>query len=73
MHEDQDADYPYEQYVWGIRYVHSPVCRFEDHNTDGANVETLYYANDANFNVTVVCSPEVDPGVMRALPVWKWE
>ena len=49
IRKDSDTD-PYEQYVWGIRYVHSPVCRFEDHNLD-ESVETLYYCNDANFNV----------------------
>ena len=43
---------PYKQYVWGLRYVHSPVCRFYDPEADGANVEKLYYTNDANFNVT---------------------
>jgi RHS repeat-associated protein len=45
---------PYEQYVWDIRYVHAPVCRFEDHDTDGNNIETLYYTQDANYNVTAL-------------------
>ena len=45
---------PYEQYVWGLRYVHSPVLRWRDENTDGQDIETLHYTNDANFNVTAL-------------------
>jgi RHS repeat-associated protein len=48
-----DTD-PYEQHVWGLRYVHSPVCRFYDPDTDGQNIQTHYYCNDANFNVTAL-------------------
>jgi len=43
-----------EQYVWSPRYVNAPVVRFRDEDTDGQNVETLYYTNDANFNVTAL-------------------
>ena len=32
----------------------APVVRFRDEDTDGQNVETFYYANDANFNVTAL-------------------
>jgi len=45
---------PYEQHVWGLRYVHAPVLRWRDENTDGEDIETLYYCNDANFNVTAL-------------------
>jgi RHS repeat-associated protein len=52
---------PLEQYVWDIRYVHSPVMRWRDGNTDGdldggseEGDSTLYYCNDANFNVTAL-------------------
>ncbi|MBI5722613.1 MAG: hypothetical protein HZA50_01545 [Planctomycetes bacterium] len=45
---------PLEQYVMDISYVHAPVLRFRDTNTDGANIETLYYTLDANFNVTAL-------------------
>ena len=48
------SEHPYKQYVWGLRYVHSPVLRWRDENTDGQDVETLYYTNDANFNVTAL-------------------
>ena len=48
------SEHPYEQYVWGLRYVHSPVLRWWDENTDGQDIETLYYTNDANFNVTAL-------------------
>ena len=45
---------PLEQFVWDIRYVHSPVLRWRDSDTDGQNIETLYYTNDANFNTTAL-------------------
>jgi RHS repeat-associated protein len=48
-----DAD-PAEQYVWDLRYVDAPVLRFQDTNTDGTVDNTLYYTNDANFNVTAL-------------------
>jgi len=54
------SEHPYKQYVWGLRYVHSPVLRWRDENTDGQNVETLYYTNDANFNVTALVEPDGD-------------
>ncbi len=44
----------YAQYVWDPRYIDAPVCRFRDSNADGSLDETLYYAQDANFNVTAV-------------------
>jgi len=53
VRKDEDTD-PYEQVVWGRRYVHSPVCRWFDADTDGQNVVQHYYANDANFNVTAL-------------------
>ena len=46
----------YAQYVWDPRYIDAPVCRFRDANanpSDGLE-ETLYYTNDANFNVTAL-------------------
>jgi RHS repeat-associated protein len=46
-----DTD-PSEQYIWDIRYVDAPVLRFQDTNNDGTVDNTLYYTNDANFNVT---------------------
>jgi RHS repeat-associated protein len=45
---------PYEQFVWSLRYVHAPVLRWFDPDTDGQNVQTHYYCNDANFNVTAL-------------------
>ena len=46
------SSYTYKQYVWGRRYIDAPVCRFRDTNADGTLDETLYYTEDANFNVT---------------------
>ena len=64
IRKDSDTD-PYEQYVWGIRYVHSPVCRFRDGNIDGDYEDTgddtddnLYFTNDANFNVTALINTD---------------
>jgi len=54
VHKDEDDDHPLEQYVWSPRYVHAPVLRWRDENTDGENLETLYYCNDANMNVTAL-------------------
>ena len=48
------SEHPYKQYVWGLRYVHSPVCRWYDENADGEGVVQHYYCNDANFNVTAL-------------------
>ncbi len=49
-----DADNPLKQFIWGRRYVDSPVVRFHDGNTDGTIDDTVYYTTDANFNVTAV-------------------
>ncbi len=61
VRKDEDTD-PYEQYVWDIRYVHSPVLRWRDTTSppDGNVDETLYYTNDANFNVTALVEPDGD-------------
>jgi RHS repeat-associated protein len=48
------SEHPYKQYVWGLRYVHSPVCRWYDEDADGEGVVQHYYCNDANFNVTAL-------------------
>ena len=55
------------QYVWDLRYIDAPICRDENKNANGsctdaatgiqgANTgdEHLYYANDANMNVTAL-------------------
>jgi len=61
VRKDGDTD-PYEQYVWDIRYVHSPVLRWRDTTSppDGNVDETLYYTNDANFNVTALMETDGD-------------
>ena len=43
VRKDNDTD-PLKQYVWGTRYIDAAVCRFRDDDTDGQNIETLYYA-----------------------------
>jgi len=52
------SEYPLEQYLWSPRYVHAPIVRWRDGNTDGdledEGDSTLYYCTDANFNVTAL-------------------
>jgi RHS repeat-associated protein len=54
---DGDTD-PSEQYIWDLRYIDAPIVRFHDANTDGDYLDSgdsiLYYANDANMNVTAL-------------------
>jgi len=49
---------PLDQYVWDIRYVDAPVVRFHNGNTDedydDPEDNTLYYTQDANWNVTAL-------------------
>jgi RHS repeat-associated protein len=54
-----DTD-PLDQYVWDIRYIDAPVLRWYDENTDGQDVQTLYYTNDANFNTTALVEEDGD-------------
>ena len=45
------------RYVWDTRYIDAPVARWYDLNDDddyGDDNEVLYYANDANMNVTAL-------------------
>ncbi len=48
-----DTD-PLKQYIWSQRYLHSPVLRFRDADTDGQDIQVHYYLTDANFNVTAL-------------------
>jgi len=45
---------PKVQYVWSQRYIDSPVLRDRDTTGNDELDETLYYATDANFNVTAL-------------------
>jgi len=59
--EDQDtvATDPKYQYVWDIRYIDAAVLRDEDTDTDGdCDDERLYYAHDAQFNVTALVNTD---------------
>ena len=40
VRKDEDTD-PLKQVVWGLRYVHSPVCRWFDADTDGVSGDTM--------------------------------
>jgi len=54
--KDGSSD-PLAQYVWDIRYIDAPVLRWRDDNLNGDFLdsnETLYYTQDANFNVTAL-------------------
>jgi RHS repeat-associated protein len=44
------------QWLWDIRYIDAPVLRWRDADANSENglEETLYYANDANRNVTAL-------------------
>jgi RHS repeat-associated protein len=46
----------YAQYVWDLRYIDAPVCRWRDadENSENGLEECLYYCNDANMNVTAL-------------------
>jgi len=57
---DGDNAYPFKQYIWDLRYIDAPVCRIRDADTDGQNLETLYYTTDANMNVTALLEPDGD-------------
>jgi RHS repeat-associated protein len=49
---------PYKQFVYDIRYIDSPVCRWWDKDSDGtmepAAGEMQYFTNDGNFNTTAL-------------------
>jgi RHS repeat-associated protein len=49
-----------EEYVWGLRYIDSPVVLFYWNSSTGTLIRTMYYCNDANFNVTAVVTPDGD-------------
>jgi len=48
----------YKQFVYDIRYINSPVCRWWDKDSDGtmepAAGEMQYFTNDGNFNTTAL-------------------
>jgi len=55
VRKDSDPD-PYEQFVWGQRYIDAPVLRWRDADGQSANglEETLYYCQDANMSTTAL-------------------
>ncbi len=58
---DSLATTVYTQYLWDIRYIDAVVMRWADLNLDGDfgdSDEVLYYAQDANFNTTMVVRPD---------------
>jgi len=46
------AGTPYAQYLWDLRYIDAPVCRWR--TVTNPLDECLYYCNDANMNVTAL-------------------
>ena len=54
------SDQTLREYVWGLQYVDEILARDEDKNSDGdtrdAADETLFYVQDANWNVQTLCS-----------------
>ena len=53
---DSSTD-PNRHFVWGLRYVDDLVLRDRDTNDDGTLDERLYGLQDANWNVTCICTP----------------
>jgi len=62
---------PYKQFVWDIRYIDSPVCRWWDKDSDGTMEPTAgemqYFTNDGNFNVTALVDANSGSVVERYL------
>jgi len=56
---------PEYQYVWSLRYMDAPVLRDENKDADDDCIngqdERLYYANDANMNVTALVGTDGTP------------
>jgi RHS repeat-associated protein len=52
------------QYLWDVRYIDAPVCRWSG---EGEDVQTLYYCNDANMNVTALVNGSTGSVVERYL------
>ncbi len=61
--------FPWKQYAWdsppagtdltflgiaGGRYIDAPAVRYYDSDTDGQDIATHYFVNDANMNVTAL-------------------
>jgi hypothetical protein len=60
----------YKQFVYDIRYIDSPVCRWWDKDSDGtmepASGEMQYFTNDGNFNTTALV--DANSGSMALAP-----
>jgi RHS repeat-associated protein len=53
---------PEYQYVWSLRYMDAPVMRDKNTDTDDlCDDQRLYYANDANMNVTALLATDGTP------------
>ena len=50
--EEQQGGTMTAQYVWDIRYIDTPICRFTPQT--GGGTQALYYTTDANNNVTAL-------------------
>jgi len=61
----------YKQFVWDIRYIDAPVCRWWDKDSDGtmepAAGEMQYFTNDGNFNTTALVDANSGSVVERYL------
>jgi RHS repeat-associated protein len=59
------SDKTLKEYVWGLQYLDEILERDEDKNADGdtrdAGDESLYYVQDANWNVHSLCDENGDP------------
>jgi len=59
---------PYKQFVWDIRYIDAPVCRWWDDDANSATAAKLhYFTNDGNFNTTALVDANSGSVVERYL------
>ena len=65
------ASTAYKQFVYDIRYIDAPVCRWWDKDSDGtmepAAGEMQYFTNDGNFNTTALVDANSGSVVERYL------
>ena len=43
-----------DQYVWSVRYIDAAVLVYSNVNASGVAAQTIYFVQDANFNVTAL-------------------
>jgi RHS repeat-associated protein len=49
-----------KEYVWGVQYIDEIVARDDDTGTDGTLDRSLYYVQDANWNVVTLADDDAE-------------